>query len=313
MVCAPCLRLPCPPGAVSDRLGAGRSSEVFAEGSDRVVKLYRRPFEPEAVANELAASRLAHGFGLPVPQAFGIVGRAGRTGILFVRLDGPPMILRYACNPLGLLLALRRLARIQHAVHAFPAAGLHSLRARLRHEIEGARVPEPLREAALAALARLPEGDRLCHGDLHPGNVISTRAGLHLIDWQKAAVGDPAADAARSELMLRYGRFGPAWFSRLAPVRLARRLIAALYVAGYRAASCMPRDAIAAWRLPVAVARLFGQPSGTDAELLAAIAALAAKSPDFEKASLFADSEQSPGSDSGGDAAAQGPSASVPR
>ena len=74
MVCAPCLRLPCPPGAVSDRLGAGRSSEVFAEGSDRVVKLYRRPFEPEAVANELAASRLAHGFGLPVPQALSVVG-----------------------------------------------------------------------------------------------------------------------------------------------------------------------------------------------------------------------------------------------
>ena len=92
----------------------------------------------------------------------------GRMTIMLCAFEGPPMILRYACNPLGLLLALRRLARIQHAVHAFPAAGLPSLRARLRHEIEGPRVPEPLREAALAALARLPEGDRLCHGDLHP-------------------------------------------------------------------------------------------------------------------------------------------------
>lgn len=295
MVCALSLHVPCPPRTGPDRIGAGRSSEVFAEGPDRVVKLYRQPFEPEAVANELAASRLAHGFGLPVPEAFGLVGRAGRTGILFVRLDGPPMTARYACNPLGLLLALRRVARIQHAIHACPAPGLPSLHALLRRQIAGARVPEPLRQAALAALDRLPAGDRLCHGDVHPGNVIATRAGLQLIDWQKAAAGDPAADVARSELVLRYGRFGPAWFSRLGPVRLARRLIAAWYVASYRAASGLPREAIAAWRLPVAVSRLFGHPSETDAELLAAIERLARKSPDFEKASLFAGPGQSPG------------------
>ncbi|MBB2960446.1 phosphotransferase family protein [Methylobacterium sp. R2-1] len=287
--------VPCPPGTAPDRIGAGRSSEVFAEGPDRVVKLYRQPFEPEAVANELAASRLAHGFGLPVPEAFGIVGRAGRTGILFVRLDGPPMTLRYAYNPFGLMLALRRVARIQHAVHAYPAPGLPSQHARLRHQIEGARVPEHLRNAALAALDRLPVVNRLCHGDVHPGNVISTRAGLHLIDWQKATAGDPAADVARSELVLRYGRLGPAWFSRLAPVRMARRLVAAWYVASYCAASGLPRETITAWRLPVAVSRLFGRPSGTDAEVLAAIEALVRNSPDFEKASLFASPGQSLG------------------
>lgn len=295
MVRAPSLCAPSPPVAGPERVGAGRSSEVFAEGPDRVLKLYRQPFESEAVANELAASRLAYGFGLPVPEAFGIVGRAGRTGILFGRLDGPPMAVRYAYNPLGLLLALRRVARIQQAIHACPAPGLSSQHACLRHQIEGARVPEPLRQAALAALDRLPVGDRLCHGDVHPGNVISTRAGLHLIDWQKAAAGDPAADVARSELVLRYGRLGPAWFGRLLPVRMARRLVAAWYVASYSAASGLPEEAVAAWRLPVAVSRLFGRPSDTDTELLTAIEALARKHPDFEKPSLFVGSGQSPG------------------
>ena len=283
-----------PPAAVPDRIGAGRSSEVFAAGPDRVVKLYRQPFEPEAVANEWAASRLAHGFGLPVPKALGIIRRAERTGILFARLDGSPMTVRYAYNPVGLMMALRRVARVQHAIHACPAPGLPSQHDGLRAQIEGARVPEPLRQAALAALDRLPRGDRLCHGDVHPGNVIATSAGLRLIDWQKAAAGDPAADVARSELMLRYGRLGPAWFSRLRPVRMARRLIAAWYVHAYRAASGLPREAIAAWRLPVAVSRLFGRPSDTDAELLAAIEKLARKKPDFEKASLFAGPGQSP-------------------
>ncbi|GMA78090.1 hypothetical protein GCM10025880_45070 [Methylorubrum aminovorans] len=78
-------------------------------------------------------------------------------------------------------------------------------------------------------------------------------------------------------------------------MRTARRLIAAWYVASYRAASGLPQEAIAAWRLPVAVARLFGQPAGTDAELLAAIEALARQSPEFEKAIVFAGLGQNPG------------------
>ncbi len=263
----------------SARIGLGQTSEVFAEGPDRVVKLYRQPFDAQAVANELAASRLAHARGLPVPEPFGIVGRAGRTGILFVRLDGPPMLARYARNPLGLLLALRRVAHIQHAIHACPAPGLPDQRARYRHQIAGARVSEPVRAAALAALDRLPDGDRLCHGDVHPGNVIATRAGLHLIDWEKAVAGDPAADVARSELVLRFGRLGPPWFSRLAPVRGARRLVAAWYVASYCAASGMDRKRIAAWRLPVAVDRLFGRPADNEDQVLAEIGRLVREAP----------------------------------
>ena len=53
-------------------------------------------------------------------------------------------------------------------------------------------------------LAALPTGGPLvlCHGDLHPGNVILTSDGPMLVDWFDTGRGDPIADVARSTLLM---------------------------------------------------------------------------------------------------------------
>ncbi|MBM3277789.1 MAG: phosphotransferase [Candidatus Handelsmanbacteria bacterium] len=50
---------------------------------------------------------------------------------------------------------------------------------------------------------RLPAGDRLCHGDFHPGNLLLTPAGPVIIDWIDASRGNPAAGLARTSLLFR--------------------------------------------------------------------------------------------------------------
>jgi aminoglycoside phosphotransferase (APT) family kinase protein len=80
---------------------------------------------------------------------------------------------------------------------------LPSQRERLRDKIERAKgLSSDLREAQLEALERMPEGDRLCHGDFHPGNVIITKQGPIVIDWIDATRGNPLADVARTSVIL---------------------------------------------------------------------------------------------------------------
>jgi aminoglycoside phosphotransferase (APT) family kinase protein len=62
---------------------------------------------------------------------------------------------------------------------------------------------------ALATLDGLAGGDRLCHGDYHPGNVVLARAGPVVIDWSNVTRGHPAADVARTRLMFRLGDLPP--------------------------------------------------------------------------------------------------------
>jgi aminoglycoside phosphotransferase (APT) family kinase protein len=87
-----------------------------------------------------------------------------------------------------------------HAVESVPE--LPHQRQRLESKLRSAEaLPERPRSAALEALKSMPTGERLCHGDLHPGNVLLTAHGDIIIDWIGATRGSPLADVARTSVM----------------------------------------------------------------------------------------------------------------
>jgi aminoglycoside phosphotransferase (APT) family kinase protein len=92
-------------------------------------------------------------------------------------------------------------------------------------------LPPDLMEATLQALGEMPEGDRLCHGDFHPYNVLMSPRGPVVIDWNNAHIGNPLEDVARSALILAgvsvsepslrpsIDRFSEAYLQRYAQLR----------------------------------------------------------------------------------------------
>jgi aminoglycoside phosphotransferase (APT) family kinase protein len=109
-------------------------------------------------------------------------------------------------KPLQLPAYAQDLARLHLVLHGSPAPELPAQRGRLAHAIQAAKaLPEAQRQRALQMLERLPDGDRLCHGDFHPDNVLLTARGPLVIDWMTAAQGHPAADVARTRLLLTIG------------------------------------------------------------------------------------------------------------
>lgn len=226
---------------------------------------------------EFQAARLAHALGLPVPRAVAILEREGRTDILFECLHGGTMLDACRRRPLATLTGLGRLARLQHAINACEGACLPDQHEALRLQVEGARVPGAVRRAALAALSRLLEGLRLCHGDLHPENVICAPDGPRVLDWQKATIGNPTGHVARTALLLRYGRIDLGRLARRLPADAGRAALAWFYVECRRELGGPGREEVAARRLPSLVVRLYGQPAPNEAEVLAAAERLASR------------------------------------
>ncbi|MBI4732423.1 MAG: phosphotransferase [Chloroflexi bacterium] len=75
-------------------------------------------------------------------------------------------------------------------------------RRRLENKLGSANpLPAFLKTAALTALEALPDGDRICHGDFHPGNILLTPARAVVIDWIDASLGNPLADVARTTII----------------------------------------------------------------------------------------------------------------
>jgi aminoglycoside phosphotransferase (APT) family kinase protein len=67
----------------------------------------------------------------------------------------------------------------------------------------GEMLGETRQRSLLNRLAALPDGDRLCHYDFHPLNILGQLGREVLIDWPNASHGDPAADICRSYVLIR--------------------------------------------------------------------------------------------------------------
>jgi aminoglycoside phosphotransferase (APT) family kinase protein len=192
-------------GDPRQKLGEGREAEIFAWDGGRALRLLRDPAGRPRLEHEATAMAAARQTGVSVPRVHEIVVLDGRPGMIMERVEGTDLLTDLARRPWRFARRARQLGRLEAQLHAVVApGGLPDLRALLRERIEWApRLPARLRASALDVLAELPDGDHLCHGDFHPGNVIVGRSGLVIIDWTNVAHGDPIGDLARTMLLLR--------------------------------------------------------------------------------------------------------------
>ena len=221
-------------------LAAGNVAEVFERGS-RAVKLYRAEAAKRVVFHEAAIHATVEALGLPVPAIFSVKQMGERWGIVFERICQPSFAERMREDPAIVSRYLEILARLHTRIHAHPAAQFGSLKVRLSKNIALANVlGRPRTQTLLRGLADMPDGDRLCHGDFHPMNVLGEPTRPIIIDWPDATRGDPAADVCRSYLLMK----------------LHAEDLAEPYIDAYCHVSGVTRQAVFAWLSYVAAARL---------------------------------------------------------
>lgn len=244
--------MPTPPTAAPDapRIADGGNAEVYAWEGGRVLKLFRDGFSPRVADAEMRHARAAHALGIPTPRVDGLIEHRGRTGILFERCDGPTLYQLAESETLPVSRAAQILFELQRAVHQCRIESLGRLSDRWIAKIRHARgVTEEVRRRALDAVGALPRGEAACHGDFHPSNVLMSPRGPVIIDWLDAGAGDPAADVARTLLLVETAR----------PGRVPRHIrtgFLTAYEACWRAAWGPRFERVRLWRLPAIVARL---------------------------------------------------------
>ncbi len=241
------------------KVAEGREAEMFEWDDGKLLRLLRDGFEAGGLEREALGLEAARLSGVRVPAVFSQITVAGRHGMIVERLEGEDLLTAVGKQPWKVF----RVGYITGSVHAAinKAAAppeLPALKDRLRDRIEQAGIlPERLSRFALERLDALAAGDRLCHGDFHPANIMEHRGQVAVIDWTNATRGDPDADYARTRLMMRLGSLPPGTSVALRVMALfGRSLLGVLYDRSYRRARRVDMRAVRAWDVPVMAARL---------------------------------------------------------
>ena len=212
--------------------------------------------------------------GVAAPHYFGSTRVDGRYGLIYERLVGPSMLDLLTSRPWSVDRLARRFAELHVRMHASDGSGLPEHPATMRRSIDRAAdvLGDARQGAVLARLDALGAGSSVCHGDMHPGNVIMAGSGPVVIDWLTASAGPPEADVART-LFLLTGSVVPDEYPRVQRtlIELLRRRFARSYLRRYRQLRPLDERQLASWRLPVLAARLSEWVEAEQALLLDAI------------------------------------------
>ena len=193
--------------ALGTLLGVGKEAEVFVCGA-LVMKLYKATAAKRSPFREAAILAALEAFGLPTPTVHGVRRIGERWGVLMSYAEGPSLaeaMSNRAANPPDWL---NRMAGLHLHVHSFPATQFANLKTRLAANIKQTPMLDKSRRSTLLGqLATMPDGDRLCHGDFHPHNIMGPPGREVIIDWLDASRGDPAAE--RLSLVCTASACGP--------------------------------------------------------------------------------------------------------
>jgi Ser/Thr protein kinase RdoA (MazF antagonist) len=182
----------------------GRTADIYDWEDGWVLKLFHDWFNVENIQFEQMIARDLQAAGLPVPSVGEILKEHGRNGLLYERIVGQNMWeLLEKCPWLVLKLA-HQTAQLHAGMHANTLRpNLPHQHRRLENKLRDAdSLPDFLRNRTLATLSLLPEGNSICHGDFHPGNILLSSDRAVVIDWIDASLGNPLADVARTSIII---------------------------------------------------------------------------------------------------------------
>lgn len=244
------------PELPSTPIAEGRTAEIYPWDGQYVLKLFREWCPPDWVDYEARVARAVNETGIPSPAVGEIVEVDGRRGLIYERLEGISMLQDMNARPWMLLKHARCLAGLQAEIHQQSIAGLPSYKDRLQYDIRNSQhLSKDLRTKAVTMLKDLPDGQSVCHGDHHPGNVLITKSGPVVLDWMTACMGSRWADVARTSMILSIG--AKAAGKQVRPIiRMMIKLYHRSYLDRYHSLIADTENEFRRWLPVIAAARL---------------------------------------------------------
>ena len=163
-----------------ERNTTGFTADVEMYDDGTLAKIYRDEIPDEDVQREILCTEFVQNKGLDVPEYRGAVAYNGKRAILLEYIRGESAMKELTVGDAEPEKLGRDFADIHYKnTPNAPQRGLSRGKERLAKQLRMSEycLGTDLMERCLRLLDSLPEMDRLCHNDFHPGNMIYNEAG----------------------------------------------------------------------------------------------------------------------------------------
>jgi thiamine kinase-like enzyme len=114
-------------------------------------------------------------------------------------LKGPNLSELNGKNILKSIKMLKMMAKKQAKMHKYEIRGIESQKDAFKRILKRVNHLSELRKSEIMKyLELLPEGNKICHNDFHPENIILSKNKLYVVDWANSTSGNPNGDVART-------------------------------------------------------------------------------------------------------------------
>jgi thiamine kinase-like enzyme len=185
-------------------IGVGNTATVYEWVEGKVLKLFYQGYSKEAVEREFHNTKAISDMDFEKPKAYEIIFCEERMGIIYDRVEGESLldwVMRTGdVNQCAVYMAKLHKAILQNKTRNVP-----NYKEFLKCNIVNATsANSKKREEALEMLDKLLNGDTLCHGDFHPGNILISHGNIIVIDFMNVCHGDFLYDVARTVFLVEY-------------------------------------------------------------------------------------------------------------
>ena len=182
-----------------ERIGFGGNGAVYRVSEDEIVKVNYNPSTYATLDLELAKAKEAFLLGIPTAISFDMVDCGdGKRGVVYETIKSKSLGETIQSNPERIEEFTEKYVDQLHLLHSVrtdnPVFG--NAKDSYRKQVEDASKHFTEEEGKMLEqiLEVLPEGDRLCHCDAHPKNIMIQDGEMLWIDMEGMSVGHPIYD-----------------------------------------------------------------------------------------------------------------------
>ncbi len=174
----------------------GRESKIFDFGYGKVLKLYSKKISKEKVIREFKITQKVHKtLKNIVPKVYELKNFSNRHGIVFEKIVGESYMSIFQKNPLEFFNSAKIVSKVAKKINSYSVTNIPTQYESFSNLLLTSNRITVAEKKLLIDLLQKSKVKKLCHGDLHHGNIMKSSTGeIVVLDWMDAFIGDPGLD-----------------------------------------------------------------------------------------------------------------------